>query len=143
MFGAVQCTSLIQKYKTVESPPRWHPKSRSGIFLGYSPTHSSDVTLVLNPTKGHISPQYHVVFDDTFSIIQYIYDDKHPPLFWNNVAIDSFIHQVPLVPGNSIVIHDEWLTPAEWEEKGKFIQLEYHIHASYIPSLSETDSSLA
>ena len=38
--------------------PHWQPRSRQGIFVGYSPLHSSDVPLVLNLQSGSISPQY-------------------------------------------------------------------------------------
>ena len=44
--------------------PKWEPRSRLGIFVGHSSEHASDVTLVLNPRTGLVSPQYHVVFDD-------------------------------------------------------------------------------
>ena len=37
-----------------------------GAYLGRSKQHASNVTLILNLQTGHISPQYHVVFDDNF-----------------------------------------------------------------------------
>ena len=43
---------------------KWEPRSRLGIYLGHSPCHAGSVALVLNPTTLHISPQFHVVFDD-------------------------------------------------------------------------------
>jgi len=49
--------------------PRWKPRSRRGVFLGLSPKHSSNVPLVLKIATGHISPQYHCVFDDWFSTV--------------------------------------------------------------------------
>ena len=36
---------------------------KSGIYLGHSPYHIGSVALVLNPETGHVSPQFHVVFD--------------------------------------------------------------------------------
>jgi hypothetical protein len=44
-------------------------RSRRGIYLGVSKDHSSTVHLVLNPETGNISPQYHCIFDDTFSTV--------------------------------------------------------------------------
>ena len=49
--------------------PKWSRRSRRGIYLGLSKVHSSNVHLVLHPETGHISPQYHLVFDDTFSTV--------------------------------------------------------------------------
>jgi hypothetical protein len=39
------------------------------MFVGYSPEHSSLVPMVLNLATGHISPQYHVVFDDSYHTV--------------------------------------------------------------------------
>ena len=44
--------------------PKWQPRSRQGVFLGFSTLHSSEVPLVLNQATGSITPQFHVVFDD-------------------------------------------------------------------------------
>ena len=45
---------------------KWEPRSFSGIYLGHSPFHAVSLALVLNPETGHVSPQFHVVFDDEF-----------------------------------------------------------------------------
>ena len=48
---------------------KWKRRSHQGIYLGLSKVHSSNVHLVLNPNTGHISPQYHLIFDDHFSTV--------------------------------------------------------------------------
>ena len=50
-------------------PPKWDPRCRLGIYVGQSPSHASNVALVLNPKSGLVSPQFHVVFDDNFSTV--------------------------------------------------------------------------
>jgi hypothetical protein len=49
--------------------PKWSMRSRRGVYLGVSKNHSSTVHLVLNPESGVISPQYHCIFDDSFSTV--------------------------------------------------------------------------
>ena len=49
--------------------PKWKRRSHCGIYLGLSKIHSSNVHLVLNSNTGHISPQYHFVFDENFSTV--------------------------------------------------------------------------
>jgi hypothetical protein len=44
--------------------PIWHPRARRGVFLGFSTLHSSTVGLILNPSTGHVSAQYHIVYDE-------------------------------------------------------------------------------
>jgi hypothetical protein len=49
--------------------PKWNPHARLGLFLGFSDLHSSLVLLVLNVVIGHISPQFHVIFDNKFETV--------------------------------------------------------------------------
>ena len=49
--------------------PKWAPRSRRGVNMGFIKMHSTQVGLVLNLLTGSISPQYHVVFDDMFSTV--------------------------------------------------------------------------
>ena len=53
-------------------PPKWEPRARAGIYLGHSPVHAGNVALVLNLQTGHVSPQYHIVFDDEFTTVPYL-----------------------------------------------------------------------
>ena len=43
-------------------------KSYLGVHIGQSPKHSGNVPIVYNPATGLVSPQYHVIFDESFSI---------------------------------------------------------------------------
>ena len=58
---------------------KWEPRSHSGIYLGHSLFHVVSVALVLNPATGHVSPQFHVVFDDEFSIVPFMRECKIIP----------------------------------------------------------------
>ena len=55
---------------SIGGKPKWQDRSRLGVFLGHSKQHSSTVALVLNPKTGHVSPQFHVVFDDHFDTVK-------------------------------------------------------------------------
>ncbi len=50
-----------------------------GIYVERSPSHASNIALILNPRTGHISPQFHVVFDDDFTTVQYLCTGMVPP----------------------------------------------------------------
>ena len=49
--------------------PKWDPRSRRGVNMGFSKMHSTQVGLVLNLLTGSVSPNFHVVFDDMFSTV--------------------------------------------------------------------------
>ena len=97
--------------------PKWQPRSRCGIFVGFSPVHSSDVPLILNTQTGHISPQFHVVFDDNFSTVNSLTSDDEPPPFWNDFDIGEFLYRIELDDNTPASLSSDWLTPSEKEEK--------------------------
>ena len=59
--------------------PKWEPRARMGVYVGWSPSHASNVALVLNPRTGHVSPQFHVVFDYDFTTVEYLCKKTVPP----------------------------------------------------------------
>jgi len=68
--------------------PKWEPRSRLGIYLGHSPCHAGTVALVLNPSTLHVSPQFHVAFDDNFATVPYLASAETPPV-WEEIVQKS------------------------------------------------------
>ena len=66
--------SLRQGHKL----PKWQPRSRMAVYLGNSPDHAVNAPLVLNTRSGLVSPQYHVVFDDSFTTTKSLRTDELP-----------------------------------------------------------------
>jgi hypothetical protein len=60
---------LDPKLQNDQKIPKWNRRARMGQFLGFSESHSSQVALVRHLITGHVSPQYHVVFDDLFQTV--------------------------------------------------------------------------
>ncbi len=60
---------LDSKLQDGHKIPKWLPRARLGVFLGFSTLHSSQVPLVMNTLAGKISPQYHVIFDNRFEMV--------------------------------------------------------------------------
>ncbi len=56
--------------------------------MDQSPSHTGSVALVLNPCTGHVSPQFHVVFDDLYSTVAYMEKSEVPPN-WANLVENS------------------------------------------------------
>ena len=89
---------LDPKLADGDKVPKWNHRARMGMFLGFSHEHSSLVPLVLNLRTGHISPQYHVIFDDNFETVPSLnssstdIDDKFASLF--DSAKDFYLDQI-------------------------------------------------
>ena len=60
---------LDNKLQSQQIFPKWQMQSRVVIYLGPSPSHSRSISLVLNPTMGHVWPQFHVRHNDFFKIM--------------------------------------------------------------------------
>ncbi|MGL6008734.1 MAG: hypothetical protein ACRC1D_04685 [Culicoidibacterales bacterium] len=71
--------------------PKWEPRSRMGIYVGRSPSHASNVGLILNPRTGLVSPQFHVVYDDDFTTVPYLRTTTVPPHWAALVEASSHI----------------------------------------------------
>jgi hypothetical protein len=65
--------------------PKWAPRARLGLFLGFSNLHSSQVALVLNVETKKITPQYHVIFDDMFQTVHSLPPDKSIQDQWRQI----------------------------------------------------------
>ena len=78
-FGS-PCFVLDSRLQSgVGGAPEWEPRSRLGIYVGHSPLHAGSVVLILNPRTGHVSPQFHVVFDDHFTTVPFMEKNEVPP----------------------------------------------------------------
>jgi hypothetical protein len=62
-----------------------------GIYVGRSPLHASTVGLILNPCTGHVSPQFHVVYDDDFITVPYLCSADVPPHWAQLVEASSHL----------------------------------------------------
>ena len=60
---------LDPKLQDGKKLPKWTKRSRQGVYLGCSPTHSSNVGRILSLSTGAISPQFHVVHDELYSTV--------------------------------------------------------------------------
>ena len=71
-FHAFGCPTyvLVNALQSGQGAPKWKERARLGVYLGPSPNHAGSVALVLNPRTGHVSPQFHVKFDDFFETVQ-------------------------------------------------------------------------
>ena len=49
------------------------------MYFGHSSCHAGSVVLVLNPKTLHLSLQFQVVFDDTFTRVLYLATSDVPP----------------------------------------------------------------
>jgi hypothetical protein len=65
--------------------PKWSPRARLGLFLGFSDLHSSQVPLILNVQTGEISPQYHVIFDNKFETVNSLSPTKSLEKQWAQI----------------------------------------------------------
>ena len=49
--------------------PKWDERVRVGAYVGRSPIQAGNISLILNLSTGHVSPQFQVNFDETSSTV--------------------------------------------------------------------------
>jgi hypothetical protein len=81
---------LAAKLQDGKKIPKWKLRARLGQFLGFSPEHSSLVGLVQNMSTEHVSPQWHLVFDERFETVtpSEEEDDDRAADIWTNLFND-------------------------------------------------------
>jgi hypothetical protein len=123
VFG---CPSFVldPKLQDGKKLPKWKPRSRQGQFLGFSPDHSTSVSLILNVQTGSISPQFHVVFDEKFTTVSSSHSitDRHESildLLRQPGSRENLLDDIwdPLNDGPAPELADEWLSADEISEK--------------------------
>jgi hypothetical protein len=121
-LGDVPFSSLIRIFKQVKAS-KVATTISSRHFMGLSSIHSSEVPLVLNTTTGSITPQFHVVFNDSFSTVPSLQRENDPPSFWNDLCLENTVYIITdVTPENGLHLVDDWLTDSERTEKLRQIQ---------------------
>ena len=94
-----------------KSIPRWHPRARLGMFLGFSKVHSSLAPLVLNLATGKVTVCFHAIFDDDFTTVVSTALDATRPLAdaWEDIfKLDGdrelFLDPEELVDDSGLVV---------------------------------------
>jgi hypothetical protein len=72
--------------------PKWEPWARMGLYVRRSPSHAANAALIFNPGTGHVSPQFHVIYDDDFTTVPYICTATIPPYRADLVCATSKLH---------------------------------------------------
>jgi len=115
------CYVLDLKIVEGKKIQKWNPRSRQGKFMGYSKEHASNAGLLLNPTTGYMSVQYHVLYDNQFMSVAGVDEDQRRATL-NSVSWHSLIQSqggsdiqyddedIDFVPNE---VNDKWLTPEE------------------------------
>jgi len=92
--------------------PKWAPRSRRGLNMGFSRMHSTLIGLVLNLTTHSITPQFHLVYDDMFTTVYS--DGNQAPESWTTLITTRQSRlQVQLDEDANPELADEWLEADE------------------------------
>ena len=70
---------------------KWEPRERTGVYLEHSTFHAGSVALILKTRTGHVSPHYHVVFNNKFYTVDHMNKGTVPVNCKNLVEERSYI----------------------------------------------------
>jgi hypothetical protein len=118
LFTGVKVAPNLQHFKTFGCPVyvlddklqgqrsfnKWTERARIGMYLGLSPSHARTVGLVMNLQTGHVSPQFHVKWDNKFETVQGTAGNEPPPSNWQAAA--GFTSKLMQRSEGASAIHD-------------------------------------
>jgi hypothetical protein len=117
--------------------PRWEPRSRVAVYLGHSPHHAQSVALVLNLSTGHVSPQFHLVFDDNFTTISHLklgtVPTNWPELYETNRE---------LVTEETFQLNKEWMNQATTQPSVQWLSAAIDSQPTTFSNLLDSSTSL-
>jgi hypothetical protein len=90
---------LEAKLQNDQKLSKWNIHACDGQFLGYSDEHLSLVANVQHMLAGHVSPQFHVVFDDLFKFVI---------CNWDNDAVRNRAYHVIFNRNCKLYVEDEF-----------------------------------
>jgi hypothetical protein len=64
------------------------------MFPGLTKKHASEVHLVLNLGTGSVTTQFHVVFNDIFTMVPSIDRETGPPELWAELCLENSTHVI-------------------------------------------------
>ena len=84
MFKTFGCPVFVldNRMQAGQKLPKWDLRARMGVNLGLSNQHAKSVTLVLSLQTGHVSPQFHVKWDNKFETVRKSLGNESPPSKW-------------------------------------------------------------
>ena len=125
---------LEAKLQNDQKLPKWNRRAHMGQFVGFSDKHSSLVANVCHLSTDFISPQFHLVFDDLFemmnrtgvddSVIESIYHE----LFQLNQELyaEEELDEVDNVIYQPSPLHEVWLDKAGRQQGNKDSIRQHH-----------------
>lgn len=66
--------------------PKWQPRFRISVYLGVSPRHARNVSMILSITTGLVSPQFHVTHDEFFETVKPISGNPPTTSMWQQLS---------------------------------------------------------
>jgi len=66
--------------------------------MGYSNSHSSTVSLILNLKTGSITPQYHLVHNDWLITVSYATSSTLPKSLWDHIISSGYEWETYEIP---------------------------------------------
>ena len=123
-FAAVEFQNFATDYHTWGCPvfvldpplkggpiglPKWEPRARNGLYIGHLILHAGSLALLLNIRTGHVSPQYHAVFDNTFSNVEHMRKGLIPGNWENLVEEHSELsaQEISFLPKSGILTNPQ------------------------------------
>ena len=101
---------LDKKLQDGDSVKKWRARSWKGIYVGQSTVHVSNVPLVYNIATTHVTPQFHLVFDEGLTTVTGEPIANEDKFYEDLYANAKWLHQNDLADSSDLYYFDEFWT---------------------------------
>jgi hypothetical protein len=103
---------LDKKLQDGDALAKWKSRSWVGVYVGHSLAHSGNVPVIYNPYTTHITPQFHVVFDEQFTTVNTDASKLSDDFYRNLYEKATWIHD-----DNYATIDDLYHFETAWQQE--------------------------
>jgi hypothetical protein len=98
---------LAKKLQDGDAIQKWKARSWMGVHIGHSLQHSGNVPAVYNPQTTHISPPFHVVFDDQATAVQEATSSFQDNFYYKLFNTEKWIHNDDYAEATDVHLFEE------------------------------------
>jgi hypothetical protein len=119
VFGS-PCYVLAKRLQDGDSYQKRKSRCWLGMYIGTSNCHASSIPLIYNPSTSHITPQYHVTYDESFTSVNAAGHPDQDKVFQRIYEQATWIFESKFDPADDIYYFSSfWSDPPPLEKIDK------------------------
>jgi hypothetical protein len=123
---------LDKRLQDGDTLAKWKARCWTCVYVGHSLQYAGNVPLVYNPATTHVSPQYHVTFDDSFATVSGTTATLPKPHHQQLFDSPDWLFKSPFGADDHHLFHEFWTDPPPIVQPPKLARVPIQ-HSARVP----------